>query len=89
MAAERQSDILVPDMKLHMKQRCVTEFLHVEKMAASDIHQHSDGWCISAVIDGESPLLVQIFKSAVCKVLFTAGKKAQLMFVTMCKNNIL
>jgi len=27
------------DTEVHMKQRCVTEFLHSEKMAPTDIHQ--------------------------------------------------
>ena len=40
MAAEGQSDRMVSDMEVHMKQRCGTEFLHVEKMAPTDIHQH-------------------------------------------------
>ena len=40
MAAEGQTDQMAADMEVHMKQRCVTEFLHVEKMAPSDIHQH-------------------------------------------------
>ena len=39
MAAEEQSDRMVSDIKVCMKQRCVTEFLHVEKMAPIDIHQ--------------------------------------------------
>ena len=39
-AAERQSGRMASDMEAHMKQRCVTEFLHVEKMAPTDIHQH-------------------------------------------------
>ena len=28
------------DKKMQMKQRCVTEFLHEEQMAPTDIHQH-------------------------------------------------
>ena len=40
MAAEGQSDKMVSDMEVHMKQRCVTEFLHAEKMAPTHIHQH-------------------------------------------------
>lgn len=45
------------DMEGHMKQRCGTEFLHVEKSAPSDVYQHlssingdqSDGgWYVSA-----------------------------------------
>ena len=39
MAAEGQSDKMAPDMEVHMKQRSGTEFLHMEKMALSDIHQ--------------------------------------------------
>ncbi len=40
MAAEGQSDKMASDMEVCMKQRCVTEFLHVEKMAPTDIHRH-------------------------------------------------
>ena len=32
-AAEGQSDRMASDMEVHMKQKCVTEFLHMEKMA--------------------------------------------------------
>ena len=39
MAAEGQSDRMVSDMKVQMKQRCIIEFLPVEKMAPSDICQ--------------------------------------------------
>ena len=42
MAAEGQSDKMASDMEVHMKQRCVTEFLHVEKMAPIDIHWRSE-----------------------------------------------
>jgi len=38
MAAAGQSDQMVSDVELLMKQRGVTEFLHAEKMAPSDIH---------------------------------------------------
>jgi len=30
----------VPDMEMHVKQRCVIEFLHAEQMALTDTHQH-------------------------------------------------
>ncbi len=33
MAAEELSHRMASDMEVHMKQRCVTEFLYVEKMA--------------------------------------------------------
>ena len=35
-----QSNKMVPDTEVWMKQRCVTEFLCAEKMASTDIHQH-------------------------------------------------
>ena len=37
--AEGQSDRLASDMEVRMKQRCVTEFLHAEKIAPNDIHR--------------------------------------------------
>ena len=40
MAAEWQSHKMAPDMEVHMKQRGVTEFLHVEKIASTGIHRH-------------------------------------------------
>ena len=30
---------MASDMEVHMKQRCVTEFLHVEKRGPTDIHR--------------------------------------------------
>ena len=41
MAAEGQSDKMVSDMEVCMKQKCVIEFLCVEKKAPTDIHL---GW---------------------------------------------
>ena len=38
MGAERQSDKMASDTDMHRMQRCVAEFLYVEKMAFSDIH---------------------------------------------------
>ena len=64
MAAEGQSDKMVFDMEVHIKQRCVIEFLHAEKNCS---HWNSfntcwtkqwmwaqwcGGWCISAVVIG-------------------------------------
>jgi len=37
MAAEGQSEGMVPGMEMQVKQSSVTEFLHVEKMALTDI----------------------------------------------------
>jgi len=39
MTAEGQSDKVASDMEVCMKQRCVTEFLYVEKNAPNDIHR--------------------------------------------------
>jgi len=38
VAAEGQSDKMASDIKVRMKQWCVTEFFHVEKIAPTDIH---------------------------------------------------
>jgi len=38
MAAEEQSDPMASDVEVCMKKRCVTEFLHAEKLAPLDIH---------------------------------------------------
>jgi len=38
MAAEGQSDKMASDMEVKMKIKCVTEILHAEKMARTDIH---------------------------------------------------
>jgi len=40
MTAEGQSDKTASDMEVCMKQRCVTEFLHAEKIELNDIHRH-------------------------------------------------
>jgi len=65
MAAEGQYDKMASDMEVQMKLRCVTEFLHAEKMVPTDIHQCSlnvdgaqtvdvstvrGGWFVSAVV---------------------------------------
>ena len=39
IAAEGQPDKMMSDMEVLMKQRCVTEFLHAEKVAPTDIHR--------------------------------------------------
>ena len=38
MAAEGYSDRTVSAVKVYMKQKCVTEFLHAENMVPIDIH---------------------------------------------------
>ena len=96
MATEGQSDKILPDMEVCMKQRCVTEFLHTEKSAPVDINWHLLSVCgdqpvdVSAVrrwvvrfISGDSgpSLLVQTNKS-VHHSLFIAGENAQIVVVT-------
>ena len=39
MAAEGQSDKMASGMEVRMKQRCVIEFLHAEKIAPNYIHR--------------------------------------------------
>jgi len=50
MAAEGQSDRMVSDIKVCVNERCVTEFLHAEKVAPTDIRQHLLN------IDGDQPV---------------------------------
>jgi len=92
MATEGQSDKILPDMEVCMKQRCVTEFLHTEKSAPVDINWHLLSVCgdqpvdVSAVrrwvvrfISGDSgsPLLVLIFMSVICRLLFITGERVR------------
>ena len=39
MSAEGQSDKMVSDMEVCIKQRCVIEFLRAETVAPTDIHR--------------------------------------------------
>ena len=39
MTAVGQSNKMASDMEVRMKRRCVTEFLHAEKIAPKDIHR--------------------------------------------------
>ena len=39
MAAEEQSDKMASDIEVHMKQSYVSEFLHTENTALTDIHR--------------------------------------------------
>ena len=40
MVAEGKFDRMASDMEMSMKQNCITEFLHMEKMALIDIYQY-------------------------------------------------
>ena len=42
MAAEEQSDKVVSDMEVWMKQSFVTEILHMEKIAPTDVSTHAE-----------------------------------------------
>ena len=87
-----------------MKQRCITEFIHMDKMAPTDIHEHllnidgdksMDGstarqWLVSFYNgDSGSPPLLQIFMSIAYMFLLITDKNARLMVMTMLKNSIL
>jgi len=61
VAAEGSSEKMVSDIEEHMKQRCLFEFIHEEKIAPTDIHLlnvYGDQtvklsvvrWCVSAVV---------------------------------------
>jgi len=100
LAAQGQSDKMASDMEVCRRQRCVTEFLHAEKMAPIDIQWHLlnvDGdqtvdvstvrqWveCFSSGNSG-SLAQVQIFMSGACRLLFTIGINELLMVVTTLK----
>ena len=62
MAAEKPPGKMTSDMDMHMKESCVIEFLHAEKMAPTDN-------------SGSSPV-VQILTGAACRLLFVAGENA-------------
>lgn len=38
MTAESYSDKTVPEMEVHIEQRCGIEYLHEENIASTDIH---------------------------------------------------
>ena len=84
-----------------IRQKCVTKFFHMEKMASSDAHwhlelfwrpnsgcEHSEAVSFNSC-DSRSPLLVQIFTAATCRLLFIANKNAEVMAVATLKNSVL
>ena len=94
MAAEGQSDRMVSDMEMRMKQRCVIEFLHVEKMVPTDIHWYLLNVCGDPTVDistvrswvvsqqrwqGGHLCWFRGLQSMACRLLFIAGKDEQLM----------
>jgi len=91
MAAEEQSDKIVSDIEVQMKQRCGIKFIHVKKIAHIDIHQcllNVDGdqrvnesrprWWMVHFSSGDknSHLLVQILMSMAYRLLFITGENA-------------
>ena len=75
MAAEGQSNKMVSNVEVCLKQSCVIEFLHAEEVAPTEFHgdQRDDvstvkRWVVHFSSDDSnsgSPLLVQIFMSSV------------------------
>jgi len=51
MTAEGQSEKMASDMEVRMKQRCVIEFLHAEKIAPSDIYRCLLNVCGDRTVD--------------------------------------
>ena len=60
MAAKGQSDKMASDMEVPMKQGCVTEFLHVEKITPINIHH------CSLNVYGYQPVDVSTVRQWVC-----------------------
>ena len=105
MAAEGQPEKMLSAMDVCMKQRCVTEFLHAEKMTSTDIHHCllsvsgdqtmdmstvREWWCISAL--GTSTvghLWCRFLGAKACRLLFIIGENAHLMVVIVLKNSVL
>ena len=84
---------MASDLEVYMKLQSATEFLHVEKIATTDIHQHllniygdrtvdvsTVRWWVvhfnSSDSYSESPILVQVFMSMACRLLFIGGNNA-------------
>jgi len=51
MTAEGQTDKMASDMEVRMKQRCVIEFLHGEKITPNDIHRRLLNVCGNQTVD--------------------------------------
>jgi len=66
MVAEGQSDRMVSDMEVKMKQRCGTEFLHAEKMVRTGIH-----WCLLNIYGDQ---IVDVSTVRQWAVHFSSGK---------------
>ena len=62
--------------QVHMKQRCVIEFLHAEKMTPPDIHQYLLNISGDQAVDVSTvwQWVVQIVMSMTCRLFLIAGK---------------
>ncbi len=103
MSAEGQSDRRTSDMEVHMKQRCVTEFRHEEKMALIDIHWHLlhvygdqtvdvrrvRWWVVYFSSDHTEVNDKPLFSVVSLRLLFIAGKNAELMVVITLNHSVL
>jgi len=90
MAAEGQFDEMTSDMEACMKQRCVAEFIHVEKLHPLTfidacyrdqiVNVSTLKWWLMCFSSGNSNtgsfLLVHIFMCTAGRLLFIAGKIA-------------
>ena len=96
MAAEEQSYKTTSNMEECMKQRCVTEFIHVEKMSYTGIHHWFLNACRDLIADVSSVRWWVIWKthwvamwvlmSATCRLIFISGKNAHLMVMAVFCN---
>ena len=100
MAAKGQSDTIASDVEVQLKQRCVIEFLHAEKMSPTDIHQ-----CLLNFYGGQTVAVCTVTQWVVhfssgsstgtdcsehcMRLLFIVGENAELMVVPKLKNSVL
>mgnify|MGYP001852589811 CR=1 FL=1 len=85
------------------KQRYGTEFLHGEKTASTDIHQHLLSVSGDQTVDVNAARwwwlqqrqhwhwwlrLLQVFMTAACRLLFSTSENSELMIVTTLKNSV-
>jgi len=61
MSAEEQSDKMVTNMEVCTKKRCVTEFLHAEKMTSTECHS-PDVHQRLLDVDGDQTVAVNIVR---------------------------
>ena len=91
-------------MEVQMKQRCGTEFLHMEKIAPTDIHQHLLNVSVDQTVDvsterlwvvhfssgsSGSPQLLQTFTSVACRLLLITSKYTSPVMAAVLKNGVL